>query len=95
VLKELFELLSQALRGEISTPVGQINLAFGVIVVGMVVALLTGHAIEHIGDFILRLLGRRPRPPEAHDTKFAIISVILFFVISLIIVAASLPRPPA
>lgn len=97
-MKELFELLSQALRGEISTPIGQINLTFGIIAVGMVVALLTGHAIERIGDFVLRLIGRRPRPRESNDTRFAIASVILFFIISLAIVAAYLhsqPRPPA
>jgi hypothetical protein len=92
-LKELFELLSQALRGEISTPVGQINLSFGIILVGMVVALVAGHEIEYIGDFILRLLGRRPRPRGAHDTKFAIVSVIVFLIISLIIVAAYQSRP--
>jgi hypothetical protein len=60
----------------------------------MVAALLTGHAIEHIGDFVLRLFGKRPRPREANDAKFAIVSVILFFIISLIIVAAFLPHPP-
>jgi len=94
-LKELFELLSQALRGEFSTTVGRINLVFGVIGVGMVVALVTGHSVEYIGDFILRLLGKRPRPRDANDVKFAIVSVILFFIISLIIVTVSSPRPPA
>jgi len=93
-LKELFELLSQALRGEVATPVGRINLIFGVILVAMVVALLTDHAIERIGDFVLRLLGRRPRPRESTDTKFAIVSVVLFFIISLIIVSASSQPPP-
>ena len=94
-MKELFELLSQALRGEFSTTVGRINLVFGVIGVGMVVALVTGHSVEYIGDFILRLLGKRPRPRDANDVKFAIVSVILFFIISLIIVTVSSPRPPA
>ncbi|HTW24193.1 MAG TPA: hypothetical protein VMD78_11365 [Candidatus Baltobacteraceae bacterium] len=94
-MKELFELLSQALRGELATTVGRVNFGFGVILVGMVVALLTGHSIEYIGDFVLRLVGKRPRPREAHDTKFAIISVIVFLIISLIIVAANSPRLPA
>lgn len=60
----------------------------------MVVALVAGREVEYIGDLILRLLGKRPRPRGAHDTKFAIVSVIVFLIVSLIIVAAYMPHPP-
>jgi len=53
--EHLIEILKQALIGEVATPVGRINLTFGVIAVVMVVLLLMNSAIEQIGDFVLKL----------------------------------------
>ena len=90
-MEEFFKLLSQALRGEVSTPLGQINLAFAIILVAFLALLLTGHGIEQIGDFILRLFGKQGRPHSSADTKIAIISVVVFFIVSLVLVSAKLP----
>jgi hypothetical protein len=83
----LFKLLKQALLGEVATTIGRINLVFGAIAVAMMIALLADSAIEKIGDFLLRLLGKQGRPTSDSDKKLAIVSVIVFFVISLVIVA--------
>jgi uncharacterized protein YggT (Ycf19 family) len=90
-LKELFELLIEALKAEVSSPVGRINLVFGIIAVAMVVALVAGHTFEWLTDFLLRVFRRTPRSHEPRDTRFAIVSVIFFFIASLLIVALTSP----
>jgi len=89
--EHLIEILKQALIGEVATPVGRINLTFGVIAVVMVVLLLMNSAIEQIGDFVLKLFGKQGHPKSASDKTFAIISVLVFFLISLIVVAFATP----
>ena len=83
----IIEILKQALAGEVGTTIGRINLIFGVLAVLMVFCLYAGSAIEAIGDVLLRLFNRQGRPKSDSDKFLAFISVLIFFVISLIGVA--------
>jgi hypothetical protein len=87
IREPIIDIAKQALRGEMATPIGRINLVFGVIAVVMVVLLWTGSAIEQIGEFILKLFDKQGQPTSESDKTLAIISVLVFFVISLIVVA--------
>ena len=86
-MEQFFDLLRKALLSEANTTLGRINLVFGVIAVGMVILLQADSAVEKIGDFILRLFGRQPAPPSSTDKPLAIVSVLVFFCISLVLVA--------
>lgn len=86
-MEEFLKLLQHALDGELSTGIGRINLVFGVLVAGMVVLLYAGSAIEEIGEFVLRLFNKQGSQKAESDKTKAVISVIVFFVLSLVIVA--------
>lgn len=88
-MEKWIDFFRQALTAEGSTTLGRINLTFGVVAAVLVLLLWTGHAIESIGEFILRLLGKQGRPQDKKDKLVAIISVLVFFVISLFIVGSA------
>jgi hypothetical protein len=90
----LIQILKQALEGETTSPIGRINLAFGVIAVVMIVLLWMDSALEQVGDFLLRLFGREGRPKSDSDKLLAILSVLIFFALSLLIVALATPTSP-
>jgi hypothetical protein len=87
ISEPIVDFAKQALRGELETTIGRINLVFGVIAAVMVVLLWTASAIEQIGEFILKLFDKQGQPKSESDKMLAIISVLVFFVISLIVVA--------
>jgi hypothetical protein len=87
ISEPIVDIAKQALRGELETTIGRINLVFGVIAAVMVVLLWTASAIEQIGEFILKLFDKQGQPKSESDKMLAIISVLVFFVISLIVVA--------
>lgn len=84
-MSDILELLRKALQTELSTEVGRIDLAFGVIAAAAVALLYADDLMTRIGDWILLLLKRQPGPDRAGHKLAAVICLLVYFAVSVVI----------
>jgi len=87
-VSDILELFRKALETELSTEVGRIDLAFGVIAASAVALLYADDLVTRIGDWILLLLKRKPAPDRPGHKLAAVICMLVYFAISLLICSA-------
>ena len=85
--------LYTALDLELYTPAGRINLIFGIVSVGLVALFLAGKGVESIGNLMLRLFGKRGRAQAKKEELYAILSIIVFFILSLFLASQAVEAP--
>lgn len=82
-VQTVWELLRGALELELSGNVGRINLAFGIVAAVLVTLFLAKKWVEAIGILVLRLFGRRGGPKGERDNLIAVLSLLVYFILSL------------
>ncbi len=88
-LNKLWDLLTKALSLELATTEGRLDLFLSVVAAGMIALFLAGKAIERIGNFVLRALKRQGTRAGARDNFYAIVSLLVFFFFSLVVVTVA------